>query len=135
MVKHEHFEELCAAASIGQASGEELRALEQHAEECRGCRQAYSDYLNVASQAFAAAKQAPALSARDFEESLNSELFARRFFDRAKREGIVFSREVDNNVKSLGPVPVLRSRKLLWQKLEIAAAAAAVFAVVSTGYF
>ncbi len=135
MVKHEHFEELCAAASIGQASAEELRALEQHAEDCRGCRQAYSDYLNVASQAFATAKQAPALSARDFEESLNSELFSRRFFDRAKREGIVFSREVDNNVKPLGPVPVLRSRKLLSQKLEIAAAAAAVFAVVCTGYF
>jgi len=134
-VKHEHFEELCAAASIGQATAEELKVLEQHAEGCHRCRHTYFDYLNVASQAFAAAKQVPALSARDFEESLSSELFARRFFDRAKREGIVFSREVDNNVKALGPVPVLRSRKLLAQKLEIVAAAAAVFAMVSTGYF
>src|SRR4029077_10884340 len=135
VVKHEHFEELCAAASIGQATAEELRALEQHANGCHRCRHTYFDYLNVASQAFAAAKQVPALSARDFGESLTSELFASRFFDRAKREGIVFSREVDNDVKPLGPVPVLRSRKLLAQKLEIVAAAAAVFAMVSTGYF
>lgn len=131
MVKHERFEELCAAASIGQATAQELAALERHAEECDGCRQAYFDYLDVASQTFAAAKQAPALSARDFEESLNSELFARRFFDRAKREGIVFSREVDGYVKPLWPVPVLRSANTLWQRKAIAAAA--VFAVAASG--
>jgi len=134
-VKHEHFEELCAAASIGQASAEELRALEQHAEECYGCRQTYSHYLSIASQTFVAAKQAPALSAREFEESLNSELFARRFFDRAKREGIVFSRELDSDIKQLGPVPVLPSAKSILPGWQVVAAAAAVFVLVaSSGY-
>jgi hypothetical protein len=135
VVKHEHFEELCAAASLGQATAEELTALEQHAEECHGCRQAYFDYLNIASQTFAAAKQAPTLSARDFEESLNSELFARRFFDRAKREGIVFSREVDSNIKPLKPVPVLHSTRTLSQRWIIAVAAAVFVVVGSSGYF
>jgi RNA polymerase sigma-70 factor (ECF subfamily) len=89
-VNHGHFEELCAAASIGQATAEELAQVEQHTSECDACRRAYFDYLNVASQAFAAPKRVPLLSGRDLEESLNSELFTRHFFDRAKREGIVW---------------------------------------------
>lgn len=56
MLKHEHFEELCAAASIGQATGEELLSLEGHIAECDACRQAYLDYLNVAAHEFVAGK-------------------------------------------------------------------------------
>jgi hypothetical protein len=135
-VKHEHFEELCAAASIGQATAEELAQLGQHTSECDACRRAYFDYLNVASQEFAAAKQAPTLSAKDFEESINSELFTRRFFDRAKQEGIVFSREVDRSIKLPGPVPLAHSRKSSRPYWQIATAAALFIAVVATGgYF
>jgi hypothetical protein len=134
-VKHEHFEELCAAASIGQATAEELAQLEQHTSECDACRQAYFDYLNVASQEFAAPRQAPSLSSRDLEEVLNSELFTRRFFDRAKREGIVFSRDVDKNTKVATPVGALPPRRLRhgW---AVAVAAGVVLAVVgSSSYF
>jgi hypothetical protein len=135
-VKHEHFEELCAAASIGQATAEELAQLEQHTSECDACRQAYLDYLNVASQEFAAPKLAPSLSARDLEESLNSELFTRRFFDRAKQEGIVFSSEVDKNTKVAGPVPALPSRRLFRPTWAVAVAAGMILAVVgSSSYF
>jgi hypothetical protein len=135
-VKHEHFEELCAAASIGQATAEELAQLEQHTSECDACRQAYFDYLNVASQEFAAPRQAPSLSSRDLEEALNSELFTRRFFDRAKREGIVFSRDVDKNTKVAAPVGALPPRRLFRHGWAVAVAAGVVLAVVgSSSYF
>jgi hypothetical protein len=135
-VKHEHFEELCAAASIGQATAEELAQLEQHTSECNACRQAYFDYLNVASQEFAAPKLAPSLSARELEESLNSELFTRRFFDRAKQEGIVFSSEVDKNTNVAPPVPALPSRRLSQPTWALAVAAGLILAVIgSASYF
>jgi hypothetical protein len=135
-VNHERFKELGAAASIGQATHEELLVLERHAAHCDGCREAYFDYLNVASQEFAAAKQAPTLSAKDFEESINSELFTRRFFDRAKQEGIVFSREVDRSIKLPGPVPRPHARNPSRHNWQIATAAALFVAVVgSGGYF
>ena len=82
MVKHEHYRELCAAASIGQATPEELLELERHASECDACGQAYFDYLNLAAQQFAVAQNDPALSPERARESLNSELFERRFFER-----------------------------------------------------
>jgi hypothetical protein len=135
-VKHEHFEELCAAASIGQATAEELAQLEQHTSECAACRQAYFDYLNVASQEFAAPRQAPSLSGRDLEEALNSELFTRRFFDRAKREGIVFSHDVDKNTKVAAPVGALPPRRLFRPGWAVVVAAAAVLAVIGfSSYF
>lgn len=134
-MKHEHFEELCAAASIGQATAEELVQLEQHTSECDACRQAYFDYVSVASQEFAASKQAPRLSSRDLEESLNSELFTRRFFDRAKREGIVFSSEVDKKTKIAAPVPAFPSRRVFRPKWGVAVAAGLVLAVVGSGSY
>ncbi len=135
-MKHEHFEELCAAASIGQATAEELAQLEHHTSECDACRRAYFAYLSVASQEFAAPKQAPSLSGRDWEESLNSELFTRRFFDRAKREGIVFSSEVDKNTKIAAPVRALPSRRPFRPRWAVAVAAGVVLAMVgSSSYF
>jgi len=134
-VKHEHFEELCAAASIGQATAEEVAQLEQHTSECDACRQAYFDYLNVASQEFAAPRQAPSLSSRDLEEALNSELFTRRFFDRAKREGIVFSSEVDTNTKIAAPVRALPSRRLFRPGWAAAVAAGVILAVVGSSSY
>ena len=135
-MKHEHFEELCAAASIGQATAEELAQLEQHTSECAACRQTYFDYLNVASLEFAAPRQAPSLSSRDLEEALNSELFTRRFFDRAKQEGIVFSSQVHKSTKIVAPVRALPSRRLFRPGWAAAIAAGVILAVVgSSSYF
>src|SRR3984957_10413584 len=104
VVKHEHYRELCAAASIGQATPEELFELEQHASECEPCGQAYFDYLNLAAQQFAAAENEPRLSPQRAQEFLNSELFTRRFFERAEREGIQFSNDVGQQVRQITPV-------------------------------
>jgi hypothetical protein len=135
VLKHEHFEELCAAASIGQATGEELLELEQHVAECDACHQAYFAYMHVAAKEFVAAKQDPTLSPQGAQECLNSELFTRRFFDRAEREGIVFSPEVDQNIKLPAPISFAFSRQPSWQTPAMAMAAALLlFLVVSIGY-
>jgi hypothetical protein len=136
VLKHEYFEELCAAASIGQATGEELLKLEGHITECDACRQAYFDFLNVAAHEFVAAKQDPTLSPQEAQECLNSELFTRRFFDRAEREGIVFSSEIDLNAKLPAPIPFAFSRPPFWQTPTSLIATALVLVVaVSAAYF
>jgi len=86
--KHEHFGELCASASVGQASPKELFELEQHAAQCEACTRAYWEYLNLAGRQFAASGQTPSLSPRESQDCLNSDLFTRRFFERAEKEGI-----------------------------------------------
>jgi len=137
VLKHEHFEELCAAASIGQATGEELLELEKHVSGCDACRQAYFDYLNFAAHEFVAAKQDPAFTPQEAQECLNSVLFTRRFFDRAEREGIVFSPEIDRNVKLPAPMAFAFPRLHFWQMpaRAMAAAAALLLAVaVPTAY-
>jgi hypothetical protein len=134
--KHEHFEELCAAAGIGQATPQELLELERHASECDACRQAYFDYLDFASRQFAAAEQNPTLSPREAQESLSSELFAQRFFDRAGREGIVFSHDVGQEVKQLSVgSPRLSTRRAWWTQTRAVAAAMIIGVILSAGYF
>ena len=133
-MKHEHFEELCAAASIGQASGEELLELERHVEECAACRQAYFDYLNFAAHEFVAAKQDPTLSPQEAQQCLNSELFTRRFFRRAEQEGIVFSSEIDEQVTLPAPLPFAFRRLRFLQATAAMALALLLLTVASRGY-
>jgi hypothetical protein len=130
VVKREHYEELCAAASIGQATGEELFELERHVAECDACREAYFDYLSVAAHEFVAAKQDPTLSAQEAQECLNSELLTRRFFDRAEQEGIVFSPEIDQQIKLPKPLPFAFSRARFWQASATVMGAALVLVTV-----
>jgi len=136
VLKHEHCRELCAAASIGQATPEELYELEQHAAECDSCGQAYFDYLNLAAQQFAAADRNPTLSPRKAQQALNSELFTRRFFERAEREGIRFSSDVGETVRQITPISPPLPRRLLWETHVRAVAAVMLLALtLSFGYF
>jgi len=136
MLTHDYFEEICAAASIGQATGEELAQLEQHAAECTRCRQTYFECLNVAGQQFARAKQNPTLSAKEIEECIDSDLFVRRFLNRAEREGITFSCEVGKAVNPPARIPFRFSPISWWRVPQAAMAAALLFAAIaSTSYF
>ena len=130
-MKHDHFEELCAAASIGQASGEELLELEQHVAECDSCRLAYLDYLKFAAHEFAAAKQDPTLSPQEAQQCLNSELFTRRFFRRAEQEGIVFSSAIDEQITLPAPLPFVFRRPRFLQATAAMAVAILLITVVS----
>jgi hypothetical protein len=136
MLTHDYFEEICAAASIGQATGEELAQLEQHAADCTRCRQTYFDCLNVAAQQFAIAKQNPTLTTKELEECIDSDLFVRRFLERAEREGITFSCEVGEAVNRTSPIPFGLSPPAWWRMPHAAITAALLFAAItSTGYF
>jgi hypothetical protein len=136
VLRHEHYRELCAAASIGQATPDELLELEQHASACEACRQAYFDYLNLAAQQFAAAQNDPKLSPERAHESLNSELFERRFFERAEREGIQFSSDVGQEVRQLTPIAQASPRRALRRtSLEAIAAVVLLGVALPAGYF
>jgi hypothetical protein len=130
MAGHGYFEELCAAASIGQATGEEVLELEEHAAHCDACRRAYFDYLSLAAQQFATAGQDPIISPKELQECIDSQLLTRRFLDRAEREGIVFSRDVDKAVELPPPIPFAFSLKIWWRTPMLATAVLVVIAFV-----
>ena len=135
MTVHEHYREICAAASIGQATPDELFEFEQHAAECEACQQVYFDYLNLAGTQYAEANQKPVLTSERAQESLNSELFTRRFLERAEREGIQFSKAVGEEVEHLTP-PRPMPRRSVWHVPVKAIAAALLVSVgLSGGYF
>jgi Anti-sigma-K factor rskA len=136
VLKHEQYRELCAAASIGEVTPEELFELEQHTSECDACNEAYFDFLNLAAQQFAAADRNPSLSPQEAQRSLNSQLFTRRFFELAEREGIQFSGDVGQEVRRLTPSSHPSPWRLAWPT-SVRAIAALVFMglTLSGGYF
>lgn len=135
MLKHEQYEELCAAAAIGQASPAELAELERHARECNACREEYSICLELAARQFAASENPPELSSQEVEGCLNSERFTQRFFERAAREGIVFSEGAAKDSREVRPFTLSFRRRPLWLVPAFAATAAALLAALSTFYF
>jgi hypothetical protein len=90
--KHEHFEELCAAASIGQASGAELAELREHLGWCSTCQERYSEFLGLNAAQYAKNARDEVLSREEAVSSIDSTLFRERFLKKAAAEGIVFSR-------------------------------------------
>jgi hypothetical protein len=135
VLKHEHFEEICAAAAIGEASPAELAELERHSRECDACRQDYSECLELAARQFAAAEKNPELSAQEAESCLNSERFIQRFFERAEREGITFSPGAAQDARETPACALSFRRRPAWRIPVFVAAAAVVLVAFSTVYF
>jgi len=50
MSRHDHFEELCSLAVLGEVSPEELTELEKHLPECPECRLAYADFVALTGE-------------------------------------------------------------------------------------
>jgi len=130
--KHDAFEKICAAASLGKATPDDLVRLERHVVDCPSCWQAYHEYVSAAAFEFASVTQDLRLSSNDAKECLDSDLFIRRWFDRAEREGIAFSKEVRR--------PVSREKRTLspsqiWREYATAMVyATLVVLTFSTGY-
>ena len=91
MAAHEYFEELSAAASVGEATGAELAELKEHMAGCASCRNAYSDFLQVSSVRTANGMSKQAFSGDEAIGYIDSALFRRTFLKRAEAEGVVFS--------------------------------------------
>jgi len=135
MLKHEHYQEICAIASIGQASGAELAELQQHMVSCPECRQRYSEFMEIQASHYAVTTDDPELSATETNACIDSALLRERFFKRAESQGIVFS-----HAGTETPLPEPRIRLFTpktWPIL-VARAAAAMFlagAVGLSGYY
>ncbi len=55
MSRHEHFEELCSLAVLGEVSPEEWTELEEHLGQCPECRAAYADFVALTAEHLPAA--------------------------------------------------------------------------------
>jgi peptidoglycan hydrolase CwlO-like protein len=135
MLKHEHYQEICAVASIGQASGADLAELQQHMISCPECRQRYSDFMEIQASHYAATTEDPALSATEATACIDSALLRERFFKRAESQGIVFSHA---GTEAALPEPrILFFTPKNWPALMMRAAAAVFLAgaVALSGYY
>src|SRR5258708_9921320 len=102
MARHEHFEALCATASVGQASGAELAELQEHLSQCPDCEQVYSEFLQLGAVRCAASAQEQEVSSEEALSYMDSALFREKFLKQAEAQGIVFSRA---NIASDMPDP------------------------------
>ena len=105
MPNHEHFEELCALAVLGQVSEQEFTELKEHIHECRECGSAYAEFAQILYT------KLPLVDASKPTTRRLSSLFRRNnkyrahFVARAKELGFHFSEEP-------------RLRQTVWEKLS-----------------
>jgi hypothetical protein len=130
MLKHEHYQEICAIASIGQASGAELAELQQHMVSCPECRQRYSDFMEIQASHYAVTTGEQELSAGEAAACIDSVLLRERFFKTAESQGIVFSHA---GTKAPLPEPRIRFFTPKGWPIPMARAAAAMFLVGTCG--
>ena len=106
MERHDQFEELLAAASLGEAKGAELVELEEHLRECPDCRQAYADYLQLGSiRMVVEANGQQEVTGPEAIGYIDSDQFREKFLKKAEAEGILTSRK---KVVPVLPEPVIR---------------------------
>lgn len=94
---HERYQEICAAAGIGQASPEELAQLRAHLRNCNKCRQAYSEFTNIAAQHYAEDLSKQSISPEEAALLPNPGLLRHRFLQRAEQEGILSNKPIPTN--------------------------------------
>jgi hypothetical protein len=134
VLKHEQFEELCAAASIGQVNGTELAELREHLEWCSSCKERYSEFLNLNAAQYAKNARGEELTREEAVGSIDSALFRERFLKKAAAEGIVFS---GSPTEQSLPDPRIRSSSFWnWPVFARAMTAVAVLTIVAgVGYY
>jgi flagellar biosynthesis chaperone FliJ len=111
MPKHEHYQEICAAATIGQATGEELAELNEHLTVCQECRHRYSDFMEIQASQYASRTDDLQIAGAEALGCIDSPLLRKRFMERAESEGITFS-QVD--AEQPETAPSLRFRPAAW---------------------
>jgi DNA repair exonuclease SbcCD ATPase subunit len=122
MARHEHFEALCATASIGQATGAELAELQEHLSQCPDCQQVYSEFLQLGAVRCAASAQEQEVTKEEALSYIDSALFREKFLKQAEAQGIVFSRA---NTASEIPTPQFKRDDYKTRKIQIALPVAA----------
>jgi len=92
MSRHEHFEELCSLAVLGELSPEELTELEKHLCECPECRVAYADFIALTGEHLPAAERSSVRVARKAAPEVTATL-RQATFARVANEGFHISQE------------------------------------------
>jgi DNA repair exonuclease SbcCD ATPase subunit len=119
---HERFEELSAAASIGEASGAELAELQEHMAACAACREAYAEFLQLSAVRTANGMSKQVVSGDEAIGYIDSALLRQKFLKRAQAEGVVFSHPKEPAELQIPQRPSLKTRWNLSFALPLAAA-------------
>jgi hypothetical protein len=88
MPSHEHFEELCALAQVGQLSTDEYRDLQRHLKICEGCSRVAGDFAQILSQLPVTVSRSDSKT-----DELRRKCSRRLFFRNAAAAGIRFTPE------------------------------------------
>ena len=100
-LNHEHFEELCALAALGQISREEFDELRSHLRSCASCRVRQADFTEILHEHLPLLDRQNGSFADSPRISFHDSSFKRRFLQRARREGIQFAgAELHNTLPS-----------------------------------
>jgi hypothetical protein len=119
--RHEHFEEVLASASLGEATGAELADLQEHLRECPDCRAAYADFMQVSAvRMVREANGQQEMTGAEAIGYINSAQFREKVLRKAEAEGILARR---TEVARL-PEPVIRPfpQRRSWTLALVAAA-------------
>ena len=122
MLRHEHYQEICAAATIGQASGEELAELNEHLTACAECRHRYSDFMEIQASQYASRSDEPQIGATETLGCIDSPLLRKRFMERAELEGITISPTEAEEPERLPSVSLRPAGRSHWLSLQLAMA-------------
>jgi exonuclease VII small subunit len=129
--RHEHFEELCAAASIGQVSGEDLAELQEHLNWCSACQDCYAEFVALNAGQYATNVKHQELGHEEAVSFIDSALFRERFLRKATAEGIVFS----SPAKCPMPAPETRLPSIWNRRLLFASTVAALVLLASAAAY
>jgi predicted nucleic acid-binding Zn-ribbon protein len=88
---HEEYQEICAAAGIGQAAPEELARLHEHLPQCGTCRRTYSEFTNFAAQHFIHDLGRKGILPEEERQLPDAALLKRRLLQRAAEKGFFAS--------------------------------------------
>ena len=91
---HERYQEICASASIGEASPQDLAQLRAHLRRCDKCRHAYSEFTNIASQRYAEDPTKQAITPEEAAVLPDPDVLRRQFLQRADEEGILIQQTI-----------------------------------------
>jgi hypothetical protein len=134
VVGHQYFEELSAAASLGEISGAELAELKEHMAGCASCRETYAQFfLHLSGVRTASRMATAAMNGDEAIGNIDSARFRKTFLERAAAEGMVFS---DRTASSNLEIPHRQHFKNRWRfAFALTAAACLLIARVTVGYY
>ena len=96
-VHHEHFEELCALAALGQISEEDFAEFQAHLTVCAPCRTEHADYIDLLHTKLPLIDSPPGSFGKLHGLVPQRNKYKKRFLAEARDRGLNFSAEVERS--------------------------------------